>query len=149
VTVPSRRRRGAPRLSPIALAMSLLAAVTTLVGSASPADAYCTLTDEYTRSISIYWGQEEGYGDPQCGHAGWAYPYGNDGHYRGRVRDVYTDGSCVSVRYADGSYYGVQASSCDSAGVVYHFYDQNGDYAAYVRIERSSGASSWYLSNGY
>lgn len=60
-----------------------------------------------------------------------------------------TDGSCVDVRYSDGLYNGIQATSCDASGIVYHFYDQTGDFAAYVRLERDQGTTGWYLSTGY
>lgn len=133
----------------VGVALALLGASVFTFAPTNPASAYCRLGDEYTLTYSLSWGREEGYGDPQCGSAGWAYPYGNNGHYRGRVRDMVTDGSCVSVRYSDGSYNGVQASSCDSAGIVYHFYDQTGDYASYFRLERNQGPSSWVYTIGY
>jgi len=62
---------------------------------------------------------------------------------------VLTDGSCVDVRYSDGLYNGIQATSYDASGIVYHFYDQTGDFAAYVRLERDQGTTGWYLSTGY
>lgn len=137
------------RFAAAALVAGMLAAATFIAVSAVPAAAYCTLSDEYTVPISVFWGREEGYGDPQCGTFGTSYPYGNNGHYRGKVFDPYTDGSCVSVRYSDGFYNGVQASSCNSSGITYNFYDQTGDYAAYLRLERNQGTTGWYLSSGY
>lgn len=133
----------------IVVAVCTLAPAAAIALSASPAGAYCTLNDEYTFWIEAGWGREAGWGDPQCGAFGWAYPYGNNGHYRGIVQDLVTDGSCVSARYADGSYNGIQASSCNSSGIIYNFWDQNGDYAAFMRIERNQGPTTWYLSNGY
>ncbi len=127
----------------------LITQATGLTLATQPAGALCTLYDEFGYSVDTGWGREEPYGSPQCGPDGYAYPYGNNGHYRGIVKDILTDGSCVSVRYSDGSYYRIQATSCDAAGYIHSFYDQTGNYSAYARLERNQGVSGWYYSNGY
>ncbi len=146
---PARSRKTALGATAGLLAASVPAATAGVLVSETPAGAICGLNDEFTYPIDRFWGREEGYGDPQCGSSGTSYPFGNNGHYRGKVFDPYTDGSCVSVRYKDLSYDAIQASSCDSAGNIYDFYDQTGDNAAEVRLERNQGVTIWYTSRGY
>lgn len=54
----------------------------------------------------------------------------DNGVYYGRIRDIREDGSCVYVRFRDGSYSGIQGVSCDSAGYNYAFWDQTGNTSA-------------------
>lgn len=80
------------------------------------------------------------------------YPstYDGDGILAAKVRDVHTDGSCVSAVYRDGGVAFTQARSC--YGWTNHlFFDQTGDSNAYVRLNRTrfSDAVIWYETTGY
>lgn len=76
--------------------------------------------------------------------------YDGDGIIAARVRDVHTDGSCVSAVYEDGGEEYVQAVLC--RGWVNHlFYDQTGDSTASIRINRTRylDHEHWYDIYGY
>lgn len=134
-----------------AASIILTGALSLGIAHADVAGAYCGTADEYGLTLNVGWGLESNYGDPQCGNSGWAYPYGLDGHYRGLVADIATDGSCVYVRYADGwpiIYNAIQGYSC-YLGSVYDFYDQDGTTFALFRLEYNWGTSAWYWNSGY
>jgi hypothetical protein len=108
--------------------------------SASSAQASCVL-GPYTQSIyigGIKRGVEEVRSSTTCNA---------DGVYLGRVRDTHTDGSCLSVRYYDPDFVGTMATSCDSAGYGYTFWDQDGDkYAEFRGRLTATGSLSPYYS---
>jgi hypothetical protein len=137
------RTSGRRRLSRgLAATLMLAAGLGFTVAVAHPAAAYCSGSG---RPEPIYevWGFESARG----GDA--STTCDNDNIYRGNVYDTLTDGSCVTAQYFDAGRYFNQATSCNSAGLAYTFYDQNGDRSSYVRICRNQGCGSWYFSYNY
>lgn len=66
----------------------------------------------------------------------YASTYDGDGIIAARVRDLFTDGSCVSAVYSDGGRNYVQGVSC-GRWAYHRFYDQTGDSIAWVKMNRT------------
>jgi hypothetical protein len=129
-------------LTALAVMASSLVGVTAL---AAPAQAACYETN-YGAPVEVYIGGvkrgvEEKRSPETCNR---------NKVYYGKIRDTYTDGSCVSVRYYDPGYVGTQGTSCDSAGYNYTFWDQTNDDVSTFRGQlTATGALSgeyWNLA---
>ncbi|MDX2344544.1 MAG: hypothetical protein QNL12_12795 [Acidimicrobiia bacterium] len=76
-----------------------------------------------------------------------------DDYYRGKVKDPYTDQSCVWVQFKEGTTVYTQGISCNSTGSNYTFSDQNGDHWSTIRICRNQGCDptgAWgYFTTDY
>jgi len=74
------------------------------------------------------------------------YPstYNGDGIIAAKVRDVFTDGSCVQAVYVDGDTDYLQAVSC-RYWANHLFYDQTADSSAFVYITRPVYPDGDYL----
>ncbi|GAB3944265.1 hypothetical protein [Micromonospora vulcania] len=124
----------------------LVGALLTVVTGVTPAQAKCVESPQQQR-ISIggrVVGIEEAQSTETC--------EGN-GVYYGRIRDTYSDGSCVAVLYYDPGLVGTFGTSCDSAGYRYTYRDTRGDsiWDSNFRGKlTSTGAlSPEYLNVGY
>ncbi|MEH1167531.1 hypothetical protein V6V47_19310 [Micromonospora sp. CPCC 205539] len=137
----SRTRRTVALVGSAALVGSLL----TVGFTAGPAQAKCVESPQQ-QQISIggrVVGIEEAQSSETC--------EGN-GVYYGRIRDTYSDGSCVAVLYYDPSLIGTFATSCDSAGYRYTYRDTHGSrYSSYFRgkLTATGALSGEYLNVGY
>ncbi len=83
----------------------------------------------------------------------WAiqYPstYDGDGIIAAKVRDVLTDGSCVTAIYRDGGQNYPQATSCRH-WTNHLFFDQTGNSSALVRVNRNQPDTRiWVVISGY
>jgi len=111
-----------------------------LVSTAVPANAHAVWAFQQSANGEV-WGQ-------------WSVQFGGtyngDGVISARVRDVFTDGSCVSAVYRDGGANFVQAVSCRH-WANHRFFDQTGDSSARVRVNRTQIADPllWVHISGY
>lgn len=121
----SSRRQGIA----IGLALTLLASVG--VVGAPEADAYCVQLSTADQ-INPSWGREHTPNTNTCD---------GDAVYNGKVTDKLTDGSCVWVQFKEGSTIYTQATSCNSSGINYTFWDQNGNNWSGIRICRDHGCN--------
>lgn len=109
------------------------------VGHEATAEATC-LQHAFPSQIDVGWGKEDVRYSTTCDL---------DGIYAGKVLDSLTDGSCVTVQYADPafSFYNM-ATSC-SSWTNYTFTDQTGDTESQLRLLRDQDSSSWYWNDQY
>jgi hypothetical protein len=122
----------------VAMAVALAAAAIGLSFAAHDASAYC-------RGGPAVWGESWGEefivsGSGTCD---------DDGFYRGLIRDILTDGSCIWVQYRDGAYFGTQGQACTTSFVEITFQDQTGDQRAQFRLCRRQGCGEWVAAEGY
>lgn len=64
-----------------------------------------------------------------------------DAIYKGKVTDKVSDGSCVTVQFKEGSTIYTQGTSCNSSGLNYTFWDQNGNTWSSIRICKQGTAT--------
>jgi hypothetical protein len=130
---------------PVAVLTMLASTTAVLLMSTQPASARCHPTPAVISAGAVSgvpyssWGLED-YVTGTCD---------GDYTYHGRLYDEKTDGSCVWVEYADMDYTGLQAQSCDAAGVEYWYFDTRGNNAAYMRVCRNQGCDGWLATFGY
>lgn len=136
------RRNG--RLGVAAAAFMLVWGIVFL-GTSTDAGAYC---DYPYAAVSLFqhWGRESTPNVNTCD---------SDGVYQGKVTDLTSDGYCVLVRYREGTQIYNQATSCNTSGQNYTFYEQNGDGWTNLKICKSGtstcypAGSSWAYSQNY
>ena len=108
----------------------------------APAIAYCVYPST-SDPLTIFWGKETTPNVNTCD---------GDGIYNGKVFDLYTDQSCVWVQFKEGTTVYTQATSCNSSGISYTFYDQNNNNWSLIRICRNQGCyptSTWASTQSY
>lgn len=112
-----------------------------IVATSPIAGAYCVGLAS-AQVLSLSWGREHTPNSATCDQ---------DQIYQGKVTDLATDGYCVSVQFQEGSTVYTQGTSCNSSGLNYTFWDQNGNGWSNIRIckQGTSTCSSWTYTHGY
>ncbi len=127
----------------------VIAALSLVIASALPAHA-ANLRD-FSQGFRVFVAGEWEY--TPWGKWEIQYPstYDGDGIIAAKVRDVHTDGSCVTAVYEDGGRDYVQAWSC-RRWTNHLFFDQTDDSQAWVRVNRTrfpGDAKIWWEITGY
>lgn len=125
----------------VTLVCSLLLFVGVPLINAGPASAYCggAGREEVFGEGSPTWGAESASSGTCNG----------DKIYAGWVGDQLSDGSCVWVQFLDGGSTYTQATSCNTSGTTYTFWDQTNDTSSSTRLCRNQGCGSWLSTFGY
>ncbi len=117
------------RLASLGLVLALAGVLSVLPAVTPEVQAACDYP-EAAFTIDSGWGKEWTPNVSTCD---------SDQYYRGKVYDTRTDGSCVWVQFREGSTVYTQAVSCNSYGINYSFWDQNGNGWSTIRICRNTG----------